>query len=187
MIAASDLARRRDLAHATLVEIDLPSGAVNVWDGIGWLDHDGKSYRGAGRLGSVMLAASTTETRIDDLVLTLSGVDPDIAAGLDQSVKGGTVTLRKAFLDPGNRVLATVELVEAAADQMALEIGADGQAVIRLTARGGFYFLAAQSSAYWDRETQRQALIAAGEPADSDTGFDLMHGLKSKEVTWTRA
>lgn len=170
---------------ATLVCLELAGGDACYWDGIGLLEHDGRTFIGTGTLGSVSVGAASAETQVNDVVFVLSGVDAEEAGLADVTVKGAVALVWKAVLRESDMaVLAAVQICEAVCDQITLSLGEGGETVIKVTAIGGFYWLEQPSAAVWDVEAQRQMLTAAGEDPDSDTGFDRMHTLRAKEIAW---
>lgn len=184
MTSIADIARQGSVRDVTLALIQHPDGDVRVWDGIGILEHDGEQWLGTGLLGSISVAGETTETLVSDLVFGLSGVDANLAALADSSVKGLMAWVWKGFCDENMRVVATLQIAEAVLDRLEIAVDENGQASVKLTARSGFYFLETQSTAVWDPQHQRAMLEALGEDPDSDTGFDLMHEMKNTQVAW---
>lgn len=172
------------MADVTLCLIDHPDGPVRLFDGLGILEHEGEEWMGLGGLVSLAVTEFSTETQIADVTATLSGVDPEVAPLLETSLKGRLMTVWKAFLDERNRVIASYMILDAECDQITSQVGDDGTATITLTAVAGFYFLETQSAAVWDQQAQRGNLVALGIDPDSDTGFDLMHEMKNKNVLW---
>lgn len=171
-------------SEVLLVKIEHPDGDVYFWDGLGILDHDGQQWQGLGRLGSVQIAPSDTEVQVSDITFTLSGVDEEYISYLDQTVKGNRAWVWKAFLGPDYRVRFIEQLAECELDQPTFSLEPNGQATMRLTANGGFYFLETQSSAVWDVEEQKNYLTSLGIDPATDTGFDLMSELKNTQINW---
>ena len=178
------LVKAGNSSEVLLVKIEHPDGDVYLWDGLGILDHDGQQWQGLGRLGSVQIAPSDTEVQVNDIVFTLSGVDDEHVSYLDQTVKGCRAWVWKGFLGPDFRVRFTELICECQLDQPTFVIEPNGQATMRITAIGGFYFLERQSSAVWDVEEQRNFLLSLGLDPDSDTGFDRMSELKNTQINW---
>lgn len=176
--------REGNSPEVLLVKVEHPDGDVYLWDGLGNLDHDGQTWKGVGRLGSVQMAPSDTEVQVTDVVFTLSGIDEEFVSYLDETVKGNRAWVWKAFLGPDYRVRFQEMLSESELDQPTFSIEPNGQATMRIASNGGFYFLETQSSAVWDVEEQRNYLTSLGLDPDSDTGFDLMSELKNTQINW---
>jgi len=167
-----------------LVKIEHPDGDVYLWDGLGYLDYDGQTWKGIGQLGSVQIAPSDTEVQVTDVVFILSGIDEEFLSYLDQTVKGNQAWVWKAFLGPDYKVRFTELIAESELDQPTFSIEPTGSVTMRIASNGGFYFLETQSAALWDVEEQRNFLTANGVDPDTDTGFDLMSELKSTQINW---
>lgn len=173
-----------NVTDVVLVKMEHPDGAVYLWNGLGILDHDDQEWRGLGRLGSVSIGASDTEVKINDVIFTLSGIDAEHLAYLDETVKGMSAWVWKAFLGPDYKVRFRVLLAECELDQPTFFSEPGGTTKMTVAAVGGFYFLERQSTAVWDPEEQRNYLISLGEDPDSDTGFDMMPQLKNLTLAW---
>lgn len=70
-----------------------------------------------GRLGSVSIGESDTEVKIDDVIFTLSGIDPEYVSYLDRTVKGCKAWVWKAFMGPDYQVRFRELLVDCELDQ----------------------------------------------------------------------
>lgn len=173
-----------------LVKIEHQDGDMYLWNGIGKLDYDvgdgagEQVWDGLGVLGSVKVEPVNSKTQVQDVIFSLSGVDEEQLDLVDTSVKGNTAFVWKAYLSEGYRVEHRSLISEAECDQLKWVVGADGSAVITLTARGGFYYLENQSAAVWDVEEHNNYLTGIGLDPTTDTGFDLMQSMKNKEVAW---
>lgn len=96
---------------ARFVTITFPGLLFRVWTGIGTFTIDGNDYTGAGSLGNI---AAITDTATDGvntfnaqrLALTLSGLDPSLAAGLRlANHQGSPVEIIEALLDSNGAVI----------------------------------------------------------------------------------
>jgi hypothetical protein len=181
----SQALREGNSSEVLLVKIEHPDGDVYLWDGLGVLDYDGHEWQGVSRLGAVQIAPSDTEVQVTDITFTLSGIDEEFVSYLDQTVKGLTAYVWKAFLGPDYRVRFTELLAECALDQPTFLPEPNGKQTMRIVCNGGFYFLENQSHAYWSTEDQRNYLTSLGLDPDSDTGFNLMDSkLKNTQINW---
>lgn len=176
--------RSHNLTDVVLFFLEHPDGPVRLWNGIGILDHEGEEWQGLGRLGTVQIGDSDVEVRIDDVMFSLSGVDPDYVSYLDQTVKGCKAWVWKAFMAADYQIGFTILLTDCELDQPTFSIEPSGQATMKVAANGSFYFLEIQSRAVWDTEEQRNYLVSLGLDPDSDTGFDMMSELKNLTLAW---
>ena len=180
------LLRSGNRSDVLLAKVESADGPAWFFNGIGILDYDGAEWLGLGRMASVSFAPATTEVQVQDVTITLAGVDDEHLAYLDQSVKGRSAWFWKAFLDEEYRVRFTVLLSDCRLDQASLQVQPNGQSVIQITGVGGFYFFERQEQAFWDTEHQRDMLSARGLDPDSDTGFDMMMLMKNRQLAWER-
>lgn len=172
-----------DQGAVTLVimaEIDHPEGFGYFWSGLGDLDHDGNVYRGFGSLVSISAVQSSTDVEVVEVRFVLSGVDADLLAGLDDSVKGRSAHLYEALLDDNYRVIERTLLVESTLDYQVYAVGADGKATIALVAHAGMYQLLNRSGAKWSPQEARAIY-------PDETGFDEIHLQEDQPETWRAA
>lgn len=166
--------------RTVLVEIDHPDGMVYAWTGDTPLDYGGNTYQGLGFLGAVSGIRTTTEITIVELRFTVSGVDPELVAGLSSSVKGRTGTVYEAYLSPDRVVTSVRQKAYGLLDFQTYRIGEDGMATIDVAANAGMFHLRRKSNARWAPETARSQFPA-------ETGFDEMHLQKDAQDFWRAA
>lgn len=174
---ASALAAGRPLG--LLCEIEHPDGTGRFWTGIGTLAYGGYNWAGIGTLGAVTPVRQTSDIAIQDIQFTLSGVDPDILADLNEDVRNLTGSLWLAcFGDKGEVIADPYQLVDALLDYQTLHVGDDGSATISITARTGFYTLDRGIDEAWTPESQKLDY-------PTDVGLDMIPGLQNQDVRWT--
>lgn len=163
-----------------LAEIEHPDGTGYFWTGIGPLDHDGRTWTGAGKLGSISPVVLTSEIEINDITFAVSGLSADDAARLSASVRGKYGTCWLACLgDDGLVVPDPFKYAKVQFDTQAMQIGDDGSATIAVVGHSAFYQLARAIEEVWSPEDQKSLF-------PTDTGMDLIASLQNKEVQWTR-
>lgn len=172
-------ALRNRQALALLAEIEHPSGTARFWTGVGPLNWNGYVWTGSGALGAVTPIKRTSDLMIQELTFSLAGVDPNVAAGLNDNVRnlGGRVWL--ACLTPNGTVVPDpYQIVDAELDFQSLSAVDDGTVTIAITARSGFYTLERGIDEVWTTEQQK-----IDYPGDS--GLDLISGLQNQDIQWT--
>lgn len=172
-----DRLRRGVISNAVMAELDWPGGTRRFWSGLGLLDYAGETYLGLGQLGTVTPLQTSVDVEVDQITFMLSGVDPDLLAGLDGSVKGYEARVYEVFLDDDHAVVDRELLFDCRQDYQTIQVGEDGRATLALVATGGFFHLLNRSAAKWSAEEQK-ALYP------DDTGFDEMHLQASATLTW---
>jgi len=93
--------------NVVLAELDHPTGQINVWSGYGLLEYDGKTWKGTGHLGSVSIPSISSETTSEDVVFTLTGVDPEYLDGLEQTVRGRIGCVWLGVVSPERKIVHT--------------------------------------------------------------------------------
>lgn len=68
------------LSPVVFVELDFASGFIRMWNGIGPIDWDGKTWTGGGELLGVSSVEETTAIEATSVSLTLSGVPSALVA-----------------------------------------------------------------------------------------------------------
>jgi hypothetical protein len=177
--------RGRRAALEVLVEIDHPDGRVHLWSGIGTLHYRGVAWKGAGTIGQITVAPRTTELRIDEVRLTLSGVDPEALMRVDMEIRNRIARTWLAAIGPGSKVVGTPRLLdEILLDHATDTIGEDGTAAITLIGQAGFWTLERSTETAWSREEgiHRFGVDGSGDPIE--TGFDYITSLKMKDTKW---
>jgi hypothetical protein len=87
-------------APFAMVRLDLPSGTVRFFSGIGEQEWDGETWTGAGNLGVIGAIEGSTELRAGTLQIGLTGLDATIKAdALDSLTRGSEVYVYMGFFD----------------------------------------------------------------------------------------
>jgi hypothetical protein len=163
-----------------LVEIDHPAGVFRCWTGIGQLSWNGQVWTGIGILGQIAPVRSTNELAIQEIVFSLSGVEPESLALLEGSVRNRTGVVWLACLDEQGLVVADpLELLTALLDYQSFSAQEDGTATVSIVARSGFYTLERALDEAWTPENQYLTYPL-------DTGLDMQPSLQNQQVNWTR-
>lgn len=168
------------LAYVAMIEIDHPDGMGRFWLHTGVLEFEGNNFYGVGDLGRIEKIVSSTEIEVTETRFVLSGVDPEIVAGLDDSVKGRTGNIYEAELDRNMRVRNRVLLAETELDYQIYAVQADGKAEIAIVAHGGLFFLLNRSAAKWSPEEMKARF-------PGETGFDEVHLQEDMQDDWRAA
>lgn len=164
---------------ALLADIEHPSGTVHYWTGVGTLLYNGISYIGAGRFGSVAPVKHTSDLSIQEVVFSLSGVLPEEAAELEDNVRNDIATVWLACIgEQGEVVSSPYQLIGAELDFQSLSVSEEGEAILSITARTGFYTLERAINESWTPENQKQTY-------PTDVGLDFVPVLQNQEVQWT--
>lgn len=95
-----------DVLASGAVRIGVAPNVLRFWGGYGTLVIDGEAYVGVGDRGLVAASAGTVGGAETGAELRLSGVDPDVAAGLDlRGLRNQPVVLRRLIFNGAGSVL----------------------------------------------------------------------------------
>jgi hypothetical protein len=166
---------------ALFAEFLFDGGPVRLWSGIGAIAWDGKTWTGAGTLGSVGLIEETSELRATGATFTLSGIPSElVAVALGEPYQGRRCALWLAFLDEAWAVIA--DPIQVFAGRMDTSEITDGgaSAAIRINAENRLIDL------------ERAGDVPTYAPEDQkrlfpgDRGLDYVPSLQEKVIYWGR-
>lgn len=160
-----------------LIDAEFSSGTIYVWDGDYDLTWNSNTYLGAGQLLEISPIGETTETKVNDLTISFTGIDSNYKTfALSQVDLDNDVAIRFALLDSSGSVVADPETVfKGKMDEVKLSESA-GTSVFELAVQNKLAILRkANSRRYTNRDQQE---LHAG-----DTG--LRHMVNSeREIRW---
>lgn len=163
-----------------LVELDFSSGFVRVTDAPFDIIHQGNTFLGIGDFGSVSSVEETSEGRVNQVTLTLTGVKTSMASiALNNDWRWRRGTIWKAFLDDQNAVIGTPHLrFQGWMDQMPVTIGKDTSTInLTLTSRVANWENAHDNPRFDDADHQSRR--------PGDKFFEFMPEIaRGKEVFW---
>jgi hypothetical protein len=165
--------------RAIFADIGHPDGDAHLWSGIGDIVWRGFTYRGAGHLASVQVSKKSAELRIDEVTMTLGGVNPDDLAGLSDEIRGREADIWLVCLTPNFQVRGAMLIENMLLDYMTDSIGDDGMAAVTITAESGLWPLQRTTEEVWSPENQKLKY-------STDTGLDLVPSMRSKQTLWLR-
>lgn len=164
---------------AIMLEINHPDGMQYLWSGVGDLDYNGHTYYGKGILGSITTSRRTLEVRVDDVVLTLGGIDPQILDQVSYEIRDREANTYMVALDDWAQVRGRSLIDNMIMDYMNDTYGDDGTVRVEIHAQAGFWSLVYPSKQVWSPEDQKQTY-------PDDTGMDYVPSLENKETKWTK-
>lgn len=173
---AEHLRRRRPIA--LMAEIEHPDGTARFWSGIGRLYWQGQAWTGSGRLGTVTPIKQTSAIAIQEIQFQLSGVDPEIAATLNDDVRNRLGKVWLAGIWKRSVVSDPFLLLESQLDYQQLDADESGNVVLTITGRSGFYELERNIDEAWTSEEQKTLY-------PDDTGLDLIPSLQNQDIIWS--
>lgn len=164
---------------SVLVEVEHPDGDAYFWEGQGSLVYAGNTYKGAALLGGINRVRKTTELRVDEMRLWLSGCDPEQVDALNGNVRNKIVRVRLAALNADGQVVAVEEVDEILLDYQVDRIGDDRSATLEIVGQSGFFTLERSTDRSYSQE---EAILEYPD----ETGFSQIPSLRNKDTPWTQ-
>lgn len=161
------------------VQIGAEPNALRFWGGFGVLAFDGMAFMGVGDRGLVSASAGALGGQEAGAELRLSGVDPDIVAGLDlRSLRGKpTILWRLIFNGAGSTLLHAGVFLRGRVDRAPVEETPGGTSTIVIGVEGAARGLGRRSERM--RTDADQRLISA-----TDTAFKRIAYAGEKTIYW---
>jgi len=173
---ARHLSLRRPIA--ILADIEHPDGNGRFWSGIGSLQWQGNTFTGSGGLGTVTPIKHTSVLAVQEIQFQMSGVDPEIAARLNDNVRNKSGKVWLAGIWRRSLVPNPYELLDAELDYQNYDVDESGVAAVSIIGRSGFYTLERNIDEAWTSENQKTLY-------PDDTGLDMIPGLQNQDVIWS--
>jgi hypothetical protein len=180
----------RILYPAFFVEMEIASGFVRLWSGLGTYEWpissppgSGKMWTGVGSLGEISEMGETTDTNAMGLKLSLSGIPADmVTAALDELIPGKSAKVSFGLFEYSGSP-QTFNLVEDPYDSFPGRIDAvdmeEGGATCRIDVAVESRMIDLQVSTEWRWTSQSQKV-----DWPNDTGFDGVESLQEYNDNW---
>jgi len=170
---------REGATLGVMVDIDHPDGMVHVWSGIGSLDYEGVTYKGLGILGTITTAPRTTELRVDNVVLSLTGIDDPLQLnGISYEIRDRQAATWLVALDEWTKPIGRVLIDNIILDYMIDVVDESGTARLELHGEAGFWQLTTPTRRAWSPTDQQLSY-------PGDTGLQYVPLMENKETKWT--
>lgn len=157
------------------------SAWVYFWSGVGDLDWNGETWKGAGELGGIGVVQETTEIQATSLDFSLSGIDEaNIAIVLGESYKGREALMYLGFRDPAGAVVPDPVLVYSGRmDGSQIQQGTDAWTVTIRTESRLVDLERPPVRRYTDQDQQAEY--------PGDLGFEFVAEMQNKRIVWGRS
>jgi hypothetical protein len=165
---------------AVLVEVEHPNGIGYFWEGVGELEYEDNTYKGAALVGGISQSRRSVDLRIDEMTLWLNGLDSGEVEQLDDNVKNRVCRIRMAALNENRRVVAVHEAEEILLDYQRDVIGENGETSLEVKGQAGLWMLERSTDAVYSQES------ATAEFPD-EVGFTYIPSLQNKDTPWTQS
>ena len=165
-------------APIVLCEMKFSSGTVNLWNGIGDLSWDSKTWNGAGQLASISALPEGSDVAAEGLTLSLDGIPTTfIQQVLTECRQGYPVKLWLGFLDSTGAVIADpYQSFAGRMDVPTIQEGAD-TCKVSITAESRMIDLKRARERRYTHEDQQIDY-------PGDTGFENVAALQNVSIVW---
>ena len=161
-------------------EVEVSSGTVRVWSGVGTITWNSQTWTGIGSFGGISPITETSEARAEGLVLTLSGVDPTLLGyALTEIRHGKNAKVWLGAMDDAGDILADPFLSFAGkVDTAAIDEGGK-TSQIQITVESRLIEMHRARDRRWTHEDQQIDY-------PGDLGFEYVAGLQELNLIWGR-
>ncbi len=172
--------QKAGLKPVIFTEVEVSSGTVRVWSGVGTITWDSVSWTGVGKLGSISSITETSETRAEGLVLTLSGVDPTLLGyALTEIRHGKNAKVWLGAMDDAGAILADPFLsFSGKVDTASVDEGGE-TSQIQISVESRLIEMHRPRDRRWTHEDQQIDY-------PGDLGFEYVAGLQELNIIWGR-
>jgi hypothetical protein len=161
-----------------LFDSNAPSSYLYLWNGVGSLTYDSKTYVGAGNLLSISTVSENVELRASGITVQLSGIsDPLLAKAKTENYQGRELVVKLGGFDSNDSVIASPTIVFSGfMDTMTInESGTTG--VIAVTVENRLIeFEKTRVRRYTDNDQR------IDHP--SDDGLEYVSQIQEKAIVW---
>ena len=176
-MAQADVVEPLVLVEA-LFDSNAPTSYLYLWNGIGNLTHDSKTYIGAGNLLSISSIAENVELKAAGVTVVMSGIsDPLLSKAQTEDYQGRELTIKLGGFDSSGNVIADPIIVFSGfMDTMTISDGGD-TATIAVTVENRLVeFEKTRVRRYTDND---QRILHP-----TDKGLEFVSQIQEKEIVW---
>lgn len=172
---------RRDLCW--LGWFETAGAALYAWSGMQDLSWDGHTWKGVGHLLSLATVDKGDAMSFRTQEFTLNGLDPQVLAGMDESVRGRGAQLWMAARNAAGQVIRDPLLVgEFEQDTLRREIAEDGTITLTLSCFAALPRFDKPTGRKWSQESQ-----TARYSGDEGFYYTQKLGRTGQQIDWRPA
>lgn len=163
-----------------MAEMEFDSGRVNMWNGIGSLVEESRTWIGIGNLGSISPVTETASVKATGLDFTLSGIDSDLLSiALAEDYQERDATLWMGFMDTSdNSYVGRIQIFKGRMDVMVIDEDGDKSAISVSTESILIGLERARERRFTNEDQKSQY--------PDDDGFEYVTSLQQKDIAWGR-
>lgn len=161
-----------------LIECDFDTAPLNLWNGVGSLVHNAKTYVGAGNLLSVGGVSENSELTANGTSITLTGVNATLASlARDEDYQGRSIIIKLGAMDENADVIADpVQLFAGFMDVMTINDGAEFSTINVTCENKLISFDRSKIRRYTDQDQKINY--------PNDKGFEFVNAIQKMDIKW---
>lgn len=163
-----------------LIDCGFDSGSVYLWNGIGNLSYDSKTYIGAGNLLAISEIAESTELTASGASITLSGINSQLAQlARDENYQGRSLDIKLGVMDENGDVISSaVTIFGGFMDVMTISDSGDTSSITVTVENNLIRFDQSKVRRFTDEDQKIEH--------PTDKGFDFVSRIQETEIFWGR-
>jgi len=163
-----------------LVECDFDTAPLYLWNGVGNLSYDSKTYVGAGNLLSVGGISESTDLVANGTTVSLTGVNNQLAAiARDEDYQGRELVIKLGAMDESGDVIADpVPLFNGFMDVMSINEGGEYSTITVSVENRLIRFDMPKQGRYTDQDQKMRY--------PDDRGLDMVSSIQQLDIVWGR-
>ena len=180
--AMSAMAVATDIKPIVLVEAlfdsNAPTSHLYLWNGIGSLTYDSKTYIGAGNLLAISPISENVELKASGITVQLSGIsDPLLAKAKTENYQGRELSVKFGGLDSNDSIIADPVIVFSGfMDTMTISEGGETATITVTVENRLIEFEKTRVRRYTDNDQR------IDHP--NDKGLEYVSQIQEKEIIW---
>lgn len=161
-----------------LFDSNVPTSYLYLWNGIGSLTYDSKTYIGAGNLLSISSVSENVELRASGITVQLSGIsDPLLAKAKTEDYQGRELVVKLGGFDSNDNVIASPTIIFSGfMDTMTITEGGETGTIAVTVENRLIEFEKTRVRRYTDNDQRIEY--------PSDDGLEYVSQIQEKAIVW---
>jgi hypothetical protein len=176
MAVAADI--RPLILVEALFDSNAPTSYLYLWNGIGNLSYDSKTYVGAGNLLSISAISENVELRANGINVRLSGItDPLLAKAKTEDYQGRELTVKLGGFDSNDNVISSPTIIFSGfMDTMTINESGETATITVAVENRLIEFEKTRVRRYTDNDQRIDY--------PNDDGLEYVSQIQEKEIVW---
>jgi len=176
MAVASDI--RPLILVEALFDSNVPTSYLYLWNGIGNLSYDSKTYVGAGNLLSISTVSENVELRASGITVQLSGIsDPLLAKAKTEDYQGRELLVKLGGWDASDNIISSPTIIFSGfMDTMTINESGETATISVAVENRLIEFEKTRVRRYTDNDQRIEY--------PNDDGLEYVSQIQEKEIVW---